>query len=358
MQPSAADKTVAAARHSRDSEQGRLCKQLVVQGRTEWIFATAQCWHVTALTGKGYGVVATRTIGRGERIMAESPLATCTKHAYRAHDARIFARTVDSLPPAQRAAFYALSQSELLYGTQKTAEGVWRSNAYAVHGHAQARALTSYQPAPHSKPDPVKLSSNRYPTVEHSDGSSEGSVFAVACRINHACAPNAHISWSKALAKQTVHAMYEIAAGDEITVSYAHPGSVCAARRSHLRNKFGFDCTCVLCALTGEALQASDVRQRQLAALAVLLAVPHASRASKTQTSTVDLVAEKLHLLKAEGLPIEWAHMDMVEAFTVCCVAGDFAAARPWMNNAIQAAQTMLGKDSKVVHDLEGVLSQ
>jgi hypothetical protein len=28
------------------------------------------------------------------------------------------------------------------------------------------------------------------------------------------------------------------------------------------------------------------------------------------------------------------------------------------MNNAIQAAQTMLGKDSKVVHDLEGVLSQ
>ena len=147
-------------------------------------------------------------------------------------------------------------------------------------------------------------------------------MFAHACRINHACAPNAHVSWSKALAKQTVHAVQEIAAGDEITVSYAQPGNVCAARRSHLRNTFGFDCTCVLCALTGEALQASDVRQSRLAALAVLLAVPHASRASKTQTSTVDLVAEKLRLLKAEGLPVEWAHMDMVEAFTACCICG------------------------------------
>ena len=136
-----ADKTVAGARHSRDFGQGLLCKQ-VVQERTEWIFSSGQCWHVTALDGKGYGVIATRTIGRGERIMAESPLATCTKQPYRSHDARLFARTVDSLLPAQRAAFYELSQSELLYGTQKTAESVWRSNAYAVHVDCQTRALT------------------------------------------------------------------------------------------------------------------------------------------------------------------------------------------------------------------------
>ena len=200
------------------------------------------------------------------------------------------------------------------------------------------------------------MCSSRYPIIEHTNGSREGAVFADACRINHACCPNAHICWSKALAKQTVHAVHEIAAGDEITVSYAEPGSVCAARRSHLRNTFGFDCTCVLCALTGEALRASDARQRRLAALVALLAVPHARRAAGTKT--VDLVTEKLRLLKAEGLPVEWAHMDMVDAFTCCCVAGDFAAARPWMLSAIQAAQTMLGKDSKVVHDLERVLSQ
>ena len=195
------------------------------------------------------------------------------------------------------------------------------------------RALRFPDPSPNFQPTQPSLEtspfrelpSSRYQTIEHSDGSTEGSVFVHACRINHACAPNAHISWSKALTKQTVHAVQEIAAGDEITVSYAQPGNVCAARRSHLRNTLGFDCTCVLCALTGEALQASDVRQSRLDALAVLLAAPHASRASKTQT--VDLVAEKLRLLKAEGLPVEWAHMDMVEAFTACCVDGDFAAA-------------------------------
>ena len=113
IQAPAADKAMAAARHSRDPEQGRLCKQLVVQGRTEWIFSTAQCWHVTALTGKGYGVVATRAIRRGERIMAESPLATCTKHAYRAHDPRLFARTVDSLPPAVAASRAQLGKASV-----------------------------------------------------------------------------------------------------------------------------------------------------------------------------------------------------------------------------------------------------
>ena len=112
IQPSAAHKTMAA-RHSRDSGQGRLCKQLIVQGRTEWIFSTERSWHVTGLAGKGYGVVATRTIRRGERIMAESPLATCTKHAYRAHDPRLFARTVDSLPPAVAASRAQLGKASV-----------------------------------------------------------------------------------------------------------------------------------------------------------------------------------------------------------------------------------------------------
>ena len=254
--------------------------------------------------------------------MAESPLAICSKHPRRHQDARVFARTVDRLLPAQRAAFYDLSQSELVYGTRKTAEGVWRSNAY--------------------------------PTVEHEDGRTEAAVFAHVCRVNHACAPNAHIAWSKSLAKQTVHAVREIAAGEEITVSYAVPGTACAARRLHLRNTFGFECDCPLCALTGAEMQASDVRQARLGELSALLARAPSSGGSSTQT--VGLVTEKLHLLQAEGLPVEWAHMDMVTAFTSCCSRGEFASARPWMQQAIEAAQTMLGEDSKVVKDLENIL--
>ena len=300
-----------------------LCK-LVVGGRTEWIFATPHCWHIAALNGKGLGVVATRIIGRGERIMAESPLATCSKHPRRRQDARVFARAVDRLLPAQRAAFYDLSQSELVYGTRKTAEGVWRSNAF--------------------------------PTVEHDDGRTEAAVFAQVCRLNHACAPNAHVAWSMSRAEQTVHAIREIAAGDEITVSYAAPGTECAARRLHLRNTFGFECDCSLCALTGAEMQASDVRQARLGELSALLARSPSSGASSAQT--VGLVTEKLHLLKAEGLPVEWAHMDMVTAFTSCCCRGEFALARLWMQQAIEAAQTMLGKDSKVVQDLESILQQ
>ena len=232
------------------------------------------------------------------------------------------------LLPAERAAFFSLSQSAALYGARKTAEGVWRSNAY--------------------------------PTVEHADGSTEAAVFAGACRINHACAPNAHVAWSKALTQQTVHAVRQIAAGDEVTVSYAVPGAARAARQTHLHGKFGFACACPLCVLTGVELEASDARQTRLGELATLLDGRGYRRDARGEdrAPTVALVTEKLRLLAAEGLPREWAHMDMVSAFTACCQRGDFAAARPWMCRAIAAARTMLGSDSKVVHDLEQILRQ
>lgn len=296
--------------------------KLAVQGRTEWIFASTQCWHVARLRGKGLGVIATRTIAPGERIMAESPLVTCTTHPRRATDAGVFSRAVHRLSVAERDAFYQLCQSEALYGAAKTAEGVWRSNAF--------------------------------PTAEHDDGSKDASVFAHVCRINHACAPNAHVAWSEALSQQTVHAVRQINLGDEVTVAYATPGSARAARRSLLATKFGFDCDCALCTLTGAELEQSDARQARLGAIeATLTRSPGGGSAS---ARAVELVTEKLRLLKAEGMPVEWGHMDMVSAFTACCRSGDSAAAVPWMLGAVQAAQTMLGEDSKVVHDLERVL--
>ena len=179
--------------------------------RTEWVFRVAESpveqrapspvipdhnivpkpphgarWHVEAIEGKGYGVVATSAIQAGERLLAERPLATCTKYGT-LQDNRVFAKTVNALGSVDRKAFFELSQSERLYGARKTAEGVWRSNAY--------------------------------PLREHPDGRKEAAVYAYCCRINHACMPNVHIAWSESISMQTVHAIRPIAAGEEITVS-------------------------------------------------------------------------------------------------------------------------------------------
>lgn len=143
-------------------------------------------WRVASIGGKGLGLVAARHIRRGERIIAETPLALVTQHGD-SISLSIIAHIVGSLMPNANAAFWELSQNEHKFGQEKTAEGVWRTNAY--------------------------------PIIEHPDGRKVGAVFAVICRINHACVPNAHIAWNKKLKQETVHAIKPIAAGDEITVS-------------------------------------------------------------------------------------------------------------------------------------------
>ena len=285
----------------------------------------SRCWRVVQIAGKGHGVEATREIVRGERIMREWPLAVCCKlHGARISDASICAR-INALTPDASAAYYQLSQSAAVHGAVvKTAEGIWRSNAY-----------------PKGPPE----------------GRIEQAVYTGICRLNHACRPNTHNAWSVALGQQTIHAVQRIRKGEEITVSYLEPGLEWHQRQQHMLSQFGCACECALCSLpAGRERERSDANQRRIAAIdSVLSGSSEARRAVGTQI--IDYVQEKVRLLEAEGMPQVWAHMDMVHAFTRCCVEGDIPAANEWMRRAIKAAKSGLGGDSKVVGDLENILN-
>ena len=109
-------------------------------------------------------------------------------------------------------------------------------------------------------------------------------LFAVACRVNHACKPNARFLWRSDLQRELLIAMRPIANGEEITVSYSPqhalqlaragfgkpgqlPGGVGtynearAARREYLRTEFNFECGCATCAVPCEE---SDERLFQI----------------------------------------------------------------------------------------------
>jgi len=274
--------------------------------------------------GKGLGVLAARPLQRGERLLAELPLATLTRRGGRL-DQHAFEDVVGTLSPSARAAYFALSQSEVLYGSRKSAEGVWRSNAY--------------------------------PTGTLADGAPQAAVFSLACRLNHSCSPNAHVAWSTNLQRQTVHALRPIKEGDEVLVSYLEPGLARCERRDAIRRKFGFDCACSLCTLHGAELEESDARQRRISQIdSITESCSEANNGRGYHPQMLSLVGEKLALFKAEGLPAEWAHMDMVSAFTRCCNDSDYCAARRWMRRAVKAANTMLGSDSALVHQLKQIL--
>lgn len=281
--------------------------------RTSWTFETAPMFEVRASCLKGLGMYALRMIGAGERILQESPLLLWELHSAPPsmphYDKECLPAKVEDIGVQQSAIYYALAQNQK-YGTEKTADGIWQTNAYP---------LTS----------------------------SSAAVFTQASRINHSCRPNTHNDYNAALGQLTVHAAKAIAAGDEITVSYlGHEGSERAVRQRNLRSRFGFDCTCSLCALTGEARHCSDARQRQIGVLGRRLASPEGQDAeTRIHGPRFALVETYLALSAEEGLPATWGRALLFDCARRCRSAGDLAGAYAWAARAAECALLGSGDD-------------
>lgn len=93
-------------------------------------------------------------------------------------------------------------------------------------------------------------------------------VFKDISRVNHSCRPNANMDWDTGLGANgagTLHAMHDIDAGEEITISYnATPMDsfkTAARRRNELQQNFGFVCNCAACR---SRLVADDRRREEL----------------------------------------------------------------------------------------------
>jgi hypothetical protein len=87
-----------------------------------------------------------------------------------------------------------------------------------------------------------------------------GGVYPTICLINHSCAHNSHHSWNDMTSSETIHAIKDIKAGEEITIDYGKPVPF-DARRARLRSSFGFECDCSLCSLPHSERQESDARR-------------------------------------------------------------------------------------------------
>ena len=180
----------------------------------------SECFEVVPIPGKGHGCRATRDIERGERIFSEEPVVQ------QGPGLPALQVAVDRMPVEARRRFFSLTQNEIKYGVKLTARGVFMTNAHPCH-------------------DFSPLHRGIFPTI---------------ARFNHACEPSAVYRWNAALGKLTVHAVKRILVGSEICVSYSFDGLRREQRQKHLRDIFGFSCTCAKCSLSGEALRQSDER--------------------------------------------------------------------------------------------------
>ncbi|ETS82353.1 hypothetical protein PFICI_04229 [Pestalotiopsis fici W106-1] len=273
-------------------------------------------WEIRPSPGKGLGVFAKSPIRTGQRIMVEAPLFAITPPQFvpgKGYELSAMAASVDaavaSLSPADRNVFHSC-------------------HAHYLPGEAAATEEPGSGADMRRNRNMVIFRSNAYTLTNGSVA-----MFPQIARINHACRPNAANVWSAASDRRIIWAARDIAAGEEVTVTYAPLLKARSDRQARLA-PYGFTCDCEACRDNDpEGTDRSRVRMgRLLAELEERLAQSTSGAANKRLLpKALELVQllEKEHMMdylpNAYHLAAELAHR-----------MEDSAAAMTWSEKALQ----------------------
>ncbi|KAF1953673.1 SET domain-containing protein [Byssothecium circinans] len=182
--------------------------------------------------GKGRGLVANKTLNRGDQIFASTPLVITNPVSYELIEKerlRLAHRGVDTLPDESKAKFWKLLD--------------------------------------HFKGDPVDDRINTNAFDIEIDGISQYAVLPEIAMLNHDCRPNAAYFWDEDTLSHYVHATQTIYPGEEITITYIDNERKRSKRMENLKRNWGFDCSCSSCAAHSAMTGESDDRIGQIADL-------------------------------------------------------------------------------------------
>lgn len=179
--------------------------------------------------GKGRGLVANKTLHRGDQIFASTPLVITDPAMYNLDEAerlRLGHRGVETLPPATQTLFWKLLD--------------------------------------HFKGDPVEDRVNTNAFDINIDDTGMFAVMPEIAMLNHDCRPNAAYFWDQDTLSHYVHATQTIHPGEEITITYINNERKREARMQNLKKNWGFDCSCSSCAAHPVFTAESDARMQAI----------------------------------------------------------------------------------------------
>lgn len=277
-------------------------------------------YTIKPITGKGQGFVAASKISKGTRILLGVPLLKTPDSTGDISSAEtIVLREVKNFTKDQQRAFFALQ-------------------------NVQGRRCT-----------PVLgiVMTNILPL----GASNSGGLFLEASRINHSCQPNAQYAWNDNLGHLTVHALRDIDANHEITISYISGVLLgYAERQRHLMDAFSFACTCELCSLPLTARNDSDYKLDQI-------------RSIEDAATDLDQVLERLakflsqvyrlfELLEVEGIYNISIARACFNAFQIAAMVGDKARAKVFAERVYTARKVLAGDDNPTTIEFKYLAEQ
>jgi hypothetical protein len=226
--------------------------------------------------------------------------------------------------------------------SRRELESTLATKLRALPKASQRQFLSLHNKAPGKYPFATIFETNALPCGSNS---VVGGVYPTICLINHNCIPNSHNNWNENQKHETIHALRDIEAGEEITIQYGH-ASPSAERRAFLKESFGFDCRCRRCSASPSELKDGDARLRRIQSLDDAIGDPM-NMMGKPKQSLSDCLS-LLQALQAEyedGAEPLNARL-YYDAFQICISHGDQARAGVFADKARQARVVCEGEDS------------
>lgn len=241
-------------------------------------------FRVSHAGAKGFGVFATRPIVRGTRIIADKILLSIDNR-----DTSVL-RAASRLNSEDFNGLLSLSMNN---AKQKSlsylATAVWGSFP-SLGSVTQSRDLLNI------------FYNNNFAL---SGQSGKRAVFLTVARLNHSCIPNAQGNLNTALpgSQFTIHALREIAAGEEITISYLHDElGIRSMRQKVLKDGYGFECACEICRASGSGGRHERSHQRRLKIQQLLADFSTQQSATGATSREFDLTKAVIETYEEEGL--------------------------------------------------------
>jgi hypothetical protein len=182
---------------------------------------------------KGRGLVANKTLHRGDQIFASTPLLITNPDTYllaQEERLKLLHRGLETLPEATKPLFWGLLD--------------------------------------HFKGDPVDDRINTNAFEIEINGHIQHAVLPEIAMMNHDCRPNAAYFWDEETLSHYVHATQTIYPGQEITITYINNERSREKRMENLKANWGFDCDCSSCSAHPSFYAESDSRIQRMEVLA------------------------------------------------------------------------------------------
>ncbi|KAF1952906.1 TPR domain protein, partial [Byssothecium circinans] len=266
-------------------------------------------------TGKGLGIFAIADIPRGTRVIAEAALLKIDRNNT---DARNILYAFESLSASQQGSYLEL-----------------HGFACAAFRHAAEQEMgRSWQEMPELQRRVLAIfAANAF-----------GDVFLLGSRINHSCIPNIHFAYNSILEKETFHAVRDITAGEELTISYNNGVNRTKSQRQAELDNWGFICTCAACEITAEGKE-REAKRVQLFSLDQELAINMRIRTSESWKKALKLAQNLAAVQKSEGLLCRDLSVSYYDAARSCVMLGQTRMALLWAEKELEVDRYCVGED-------------